>query len=336
MRTVAFIITKSEVGGAQTWVRDQTTLFKNDFKQIIITNREGWLSGNNNADKIYFVKEIESKFSIIALFKILKILIKEQADIVISSSANAGLYARLSKMFYKHRSVYVSHGWSCIYNGGKLKSVFIGVEKLLSYLADVILCVSDKDADNAKNIIGISDKKIKIIRNAVYPKKEKSLKKDDTLKLLFVGRLAHPKRLDLLIEAVNKVDGVVLTVVGDGPNRNLYRQNKNVEFLGEIKNFNEFYKYDAFALISDSEGLPMSALEAASAGLPLLLSNVGGCSELIKDNGLLVDNTVEDIVNAIDNIKLKYEDYQDISQEIKDIFNLNYYKEEYGNLYSDD
>lgn len=333
MKIIIYIITKSEVGGAQTWVRDQTALFEHDFKQIIITNREGWLSENNDADKIYFVKEIESKFSIIALFKIVKILIKEQADTVISSSANAGLYARLSKLFYKHRSIYVSHGWSCIYNGGKLQRIFIGVERLLSYLTDVILCVSDKDADNAKNIIGISDKKIKIIRNSVYPQKEKSLKKYDTLKLLFVGRLAHPKRLDLLIKAVNKVNGVVLTVVGDGPNRNLYKKNKNVEFLGEIKNFNEFYKYDAFALISDSEGLPMSALEAASAGLPLLLSNVGGCSELIKDNGFLVDNTVEDIVDAINNIKMKYDNYQIVSQNIKDTFNINYYKNEYSHLY---
>jgi glycosyltransferase involved in cell wall biosynthesis len=333
MRTIVYVITKSEVGGAQTWVRDQTTLFEHDFKQIIITNREGWLSENNDADKIYFIKEIESKFSITALFKIVKILIKEQADTVISSSANAGLYARLSKLFYKHRSIYVSHGWSCIYNGGKLQSLFIGVEKLLSYFTDVILCVSDKDVYNAKIIIGISNEKVRIIRNAVYPQKEKLFKSNNSLKLLFVGRLAHPKRLDLLIDAVEKIDNVSLTVVGDGPNRNTYKKNDKVEYIGEVKNFNEFYKYDAFTLISDSEGLPMSALEAASAGLPLILSNVGGCSELIKNNGLLVDNTIESIINAINDIKYKYDDYQTGSQEIKNTFNLNYYKNEYSDLY---
>ncbi|WP_305845668.1 glycosyltransferase [Photobacterium kishitanii] len=336
MKKIVFVITKSEVGGAQTWVRDQTNLLKDDFRQIIITNNEGWLSTNNCADKIYFVKEIESKFSVVAFFKILNILVKEKSDIVISSSANAGLYARLAKLFYKHRSIYVSHGWSCIYNGGKLKSLFVGIEKRLSYFTDVILCVSDKDANNAKTVIGIPHDKIKVIRNAVYPQKEKLFKSENYLKLLFVGRLAHPKRLDLLIDAVDKMDNVFLTVVGDGPNRDFYKKSSKVEFIGEIKNFNEFYKYDVFTLISDSEGLPMSALEAASAGLPLLLSNVGGCSELIKTNGLLVDNTVENIINAINSIKNKYDYYQTGAQEIKDIFNLNYYKSEYRYLYLGD
>ncbi|WP_305369641.1 glycosyltransferase [Photobacterium leiognathi] len=177
MKTIVYVITKSIVGGSQTWVRDQTKLFRDDFRQIIITNNEGWLSDNNCANRVYFVNEIESRISIAAFFKILKILIKEKADIVVSNSANAGLYARLCKLFYKHRSIYVSHGWSCIYNGGMFKPIFISTEKILSYLSDVVLCVSEKDADNAKNIIGISKEKIVTIRNAVYPQKEKLLKK---------------------------------------------------------------------------------------------------------------------------------------------------------------
>ncbi len=131
------------------------------------------------------------------------------------------------------------------------------------------------------------------------------------------------------------MDGVVLTVVGDGPDRNLYREKDNVKLLGEIQNFDKFYKYDAFVLISDSEGLPMSALEAASAGLPILLSNVGGCPELIKNNGILVKNTVDDIVNAINNIKLEYGYYQTASQDIKDTFSLFHSKKLYSNLYVD-
>ncbi len=334
MKTIIYIITKSEVGGAQTWVRDQTKLFKDDFKQIIITNNPGWLSEQSYANKTYFVKEIESKFSISAFFNILKIIKAEKADIIVSSSANAGLYARLSKLFYKHHSIYVSHGWSCIYNGGKLKPIFIGIERMLSLVTDKILCVSDKDADNAKNIIGISERKIAIIRNAVFPLALKEHRSTETFRLLFVGRLVHPKRLDLLIEAIKNTSNVTLTVVGDGAHRQSYQYIDKVTFLGEIKSFSDFYQYDAFVLISDSEGLPMSAIEAASAGLPLILSDVGGCHELIEDNGLLVNNSVTEIAKAINNLQQKYISYEEAAFNKKNEFNLNSSKDLYFKLYN--
>src|SRR5207245_152363 len=41
----------------------------------------------------------------------------------------------------------------------------------------------------------------------------------ERLDVLFVGRLVPVKRVDLLLEAVSLCDGVHLTVVGDGPER---------------------------------------------------------------------------------------------------------------------
>ncbi|WP_318401284.1 glycosyltransferase [Photobacterium leiognathi] len=334
MKTIIYIITKSEVGGAQTWVRDQTKLFQEDFRQIIITNSKGWLSENNHAENFYYVKEIESKYSLTAFLKILRILIKEKADTVISSSANAGLYARLCKIFYKHHSIYVSHGWSCIYNGGRLKKIFIKVEKLLSYLTDVILCVSDKDSDNAKNIININPNKIRTIRNSVFPQETRDLKNIDCLKILSVGRLAYPKRFDLLIDAVKDIEDVSLTIIGDGPDREKYKESSNVKLLGEVKNFSNFHDYDLFILISDSEGLPMSALEAASSGLPLLLSDVGGCSELVDGNGIITKNCNDEITQHIRTIIANYNDFNSKAFVMSKNFNINGQKELYKKLYS--
>ena len=334
MKKIVFVITKSEIGGAQTWVRDQIKLLNKDFESIIITNESGWLTNNVTESKVFFVKEIESRFSIKALLKILKILKQEKVDISVSSSANAGLYSRLTRVFYKHRVIYVSHGWSCLYNGGRLQPVLIKIENFLSFFSDKILCVSKKDKEKAVDIIGIKGSKIEVIRNAIYPKKQRVKEIDSTFNILFLGRLATPKRLDLLIEAVNKIEDVTLTIVGDGPKTGTYRLNSKVKFLGAISNFNEFYKYDLFALISDSEGLPMSALEAASAGMPLLLSNVGGCSELINNNGLIVDNNVKDIVDAINNIKNNYLIYNKSAHSNMLDFDINKLKGDYIKLYS--
>lgn len=335
MKKVAHIITKSEIGGAQTWVRDQIFLLSQDVENFLITNKEGWLTDNTEVSASALIPEIESKFSIFAFFKVLRFVKKNKIDILIASSANAGVYARMIKLFYNCRVIYVSHGWSCIYNGGQLKFLFIFIEKLLSYLSDSILCVSDRDLKDAVDIIGIDINKVTVIRNCVYPRERviETLFPYGPCRILFLGRLAPPKRPDLLIEAISKIQNVQLDIVGDGPLRNFLQKHDNVQLLGAINNFDSFSGYDLFALISDSEGLPMSALEAASSGLPLLISNVGGCPEIVEKNGILVENTVDSIVNSIELFKREHSEFKIQALHRVDDFNINNYRKCYLRFY---
>ena len=71
-----------------------------------------------------------------------------------------------------------------------------------------------------------------------------------------------------------------------------------------------------FALISDSEGLPVSAIEAIRSGMPLLISNVG-CKELINDNGVITDNIPEEIAKNLDYL---FNNYQQCSQNFASYF----------------
>ncbi|WP_318484289.1 glycosyltransferase [Photobacterium leiognathi] len=332
MTNVAFIITKPIVGGAQTWIKDQIRLLDGNINPIIITSEPGWLSESCPDVKSYFVKGINKRLSVKTIFDVKTILKCNKIQTVVASSANAGLYARLVKIFYKCRVVYVSHGWSCIYNGGRFKKLYINIEKILSYLSDVVLCVSKKDTENALKVIGIKSSKIVTIRNSVFIKDEKKKKENNTFKFLFLGRLTYPKRVDLLIDAFEKIKDVELVIVGDGPQRSKC-SSENISFLGEIKSFNDFKNYDAFILLSDSEGLPMSALEAASSGLPLILSNVGGCSELISNNGILVENNIDEIIKAILHVRDNSSLYYKNALEMKDAFNIENDKELYRSLY---
>ncbi|HEY4066399.1 MAG TPA: glycosyltransferase [Burkholderiaceae bacterium] len=64
---------------------------------------------------------------------------------------------------------------------------------------------------------------------------------------------------------------------------------------------------DAFVLLSDSEGLPVSIQEAASAGVPVIATDVGGVGELVgDDNGVLLaaDCSVEAAVVALERVLL--------------------------------
>lgn len=312
MKTVAFVVTKSVVGGAQVWLRDQVKLFSDDFRIIIITSSEGWLSENTPNAKFYYIPGLNSRLSPIALLKLISTLRTSEVDIVVSSSANSGLYSRLARLFLRFRCVYVSHGWSCVYQGGKLKSIFIKIERALSFLTDTIWCISKHDYMVARDVIGISESRLSLGINSVYKLKVREKYSEDMLRVLFVGRLEHPKRPGLLISAIKDMSNVELTIVGGGSLFNSCIG--NVKMLGEVPSFSDFEKYDVFALISDSEGLPMSGLEAASSELPLILSDVGGCSELISSNapnGILVANDVDSIRYAISEMQCNYTYYQD-------------------------
>ncbi|MBF0474075.1 MAG: glycosyltransferase family 4 protein [Nitrospirae bacterium] len=69
--------------------------------------------------------------------------------------------------------------------------------------------------------------------------------------------------------------------------------------LTEMPGF--YNSIDAYLCASTSEGFSLSVLEAASCGLPVISTKVGGSEELIKDgvNGFLVDRTVDAMVEKL-------------------------------------
>ncbi len=78
------------------------------------------------------------------------------------------------------------------------------------------------------------------------------------------------------------------------------------KFAGNIPNEQilDFYKnniIDCFVLTSEHEGLPVSIMEAESAGIPIVATNVGGIREMIRDNGVLLPSeaSYQDVGEAI-------------------------------------
>jgi glycosyltransferase involved in cell wall biosynthesis len=338
MKNILFIITKSENGGAQKWTKEQIEICSNTFKCFLSTDRNGWLSTNVNVEDKLLNKLIYKRFSIRYLILLSKFIKENKIDLIVASSANAGIYARLVKLLNRNiKIIYVSHGWSSIYNGGKLKFLYTFIEKQLSKLSDSILCISNKDYNNAKDILTINENKLKLIPNKIYPMLINKRSENKIIKILTVARLVPPKRIDILIKSIENIN-VELHIIGDGILKNYLKEisSNKVFFHGEIDGFNQFSDYDIFALISDSEGLPLSALEAMSVGLPLILSNVGGCYELIENNGMLIENNIQDIEKAISYCILNHSELSIKSKYLFDEkFNLNSCKYEYLEYYKE-
>lgn len=342
---ILFVITKSEIGGAQKWVKEQIDILETYGHQCFLcTNQEGWLTQNLKSTNYLIDKRIEKRVSIAFTIKLRNFIKTNNISLIIGNSANGGIYSRLSAYKTGGKCIYVSHGWSSVYNGGKLTFVFNWIEKILSVITSKVLCVSSNDYQIAFQKIGINKKKLVVIPNKILPiqsaiseinKHEKKSKR-----ILFLGRLASPKNPIPLINAIANNSQYTLDIVGTGPNLNTINDFiqvnniKNVNLLGEIKNFNSFKRYDIFSLISESEGLPISAVEALSAGLPILISNVGGCPEVINDNGYLTDNTPSDILKGLQIISDNYILFSQNSNKLfREKFDLSTNYMEYINLY---
>ena len=338
-----FITTKSQIGGAQKFVKEQIDICKNDFHIFLCTNQNDWLTQQVEVENVLLNKSIEKAFSIGFLIQLVKFIKKNKIDLVITNSANAGFYGRIAAYIASVNSCYYSHGWSSVYNGGKLSFLLNGVEKFLSKISTKVICVSNNDYNTAIKKIGISADKLLVVKNATLPVfNQKNTVQNQPLKVIALARFANPKRIDLMIKSFEKIDNAELSIAGTGPGFEMWKQYvhdkkiTNVTLLGEIPSFSAFNEYDAFVLISNSEGLPISAIEAMSADLPLILSNVGGCSELIKNNGVLVENNIDSIISGVNKVIENYSIYQKNSQEFyNEAFNLQTINKKYINLYTD-
>ena len=113
------------------------------------------------------------------------------------------------------------------------------------------------------------------------------------------ARLVQGKGHSYLLEAMTRLpDNIHLALAGDGPLRSdLMAQARQlgvisrVHFLGNLRDMPLFYRaIDLFCLPSEAEGLPLSPLEAQSCGVPVVITDTGGCKEAIcPHTGLLVE-----------------------------------------------
>jgi len=147
----------------------------------------------------------------------------------------------------------------------------------------------------------------KDIRLAYFPTPEVPEKRTappaQSLRIVYVSRLEERKN-PLLIPAIdailkNRGRQVTITIVGDGPLRGQLEKaigvQSNFRLAGFLDNqrLHEIYKEnDVFLMTSESEGLPVSLIEAMKTGLVPVVSDIpGGIREIVEHgkNGYLVD-----------------------------------------------
>jgi glycosyltransferase involved in cell wall biosynthesis len=116
-------------------------------------------------------------------------------------------------------------------------------------------------------------------------------------KVLWASRYTRQKNISLLRQIASSSPDIVYEVWGRGDCETMLREASrdypNLRVMGPYASFRAlpFEEYGAFLYTSLWDGIPNVLLEAASAGLPIVSSSVGGISELIDGKtGWLIEN----------------------------------------------
>lgn len=232
-------------------------------------------------------------------------------------------------------------------------------------LSDLVVTVSPYNADELANDYGVSRERIRIMPLAAPMDRFKPGEADLNLVrryglagkevLLYVGRVAGNKRVDLLVDALAKVKAqrpnAVLLIVGDndsnaafaemtGKIRARIRQlglENDVIFTGRVDEVSPYYHLAAlYVSASFHEGFGVPLVEAMASGVPIVTTNAGAQPWVLGDAGIQVtpgdtDELAAQIIKVLNDDSLYGELVQRGLQRAVD-FSLEAYDGNWGQI----
>jgi glycosyltransferase involved in cell wall biosynthesis len=297
----------------------------------------------------------------------IRIILKDHPDIIHAHwIIPQGLIALFMKKLFNIPYVVTSHGGDIFALQGKLLN---SIKLSILNNAKTITVVSFAIKNNVINLNHKLESKIKVIPMGVDSKLFNPNKYSKSLKnkynpngpiLLFVGRLAEKKGVEYLIKAmpliIKKDLKVKLLIVGSGTLENKLKElanrlnlNKNIIFIGPLPN-SELPKYYATADIfigpsikiknGDTEGLPVTFLEASASGCVPIGTNAGGIAEIIKhgESGIILKQKnhlqiAVSVTKLLEDNKLRLNFSKNARIFVKDNFDWSIISKKYNNIY---
>ena len=234
-------------------------------------------------------------------------------DIIHGHSSKAGALSRIRLPGRHVPRVYTPHAFRTMDPGlGSIgRKVYGSIEKLLARgFTDRLICVSADEYAHAR-ALGMPRAKLSIVINGVEtpPTDSRDAVRQalgipaDALLYGFVGRLCHQKAPERLVAAFQLLAGRVpnahLLMIGSGETEGAVSRQIDasghalrIHLTSGLTGPQAMAAIDVLVMPSRYEAMSYVMLEAAAAGKPLILTDVGGASTVLKDgeNGVLVEN----------------------------------------------
>ncbi len=262
------------------------------------------------------------------LVGLLKLIRRERVDLIQSHLLGSNVYCSLAGLLSRTPVVATFHGSVDIGENERLKQLKFAA---INAGADHVIAVTDSLRDDLVERTHLKANSIKIIYNGIdtsgfqRPRSRALRQKygwsDEEIIVGSLGNIRPAKGYDILLRAaalLNKSEpSCRFVIAGQSKEKDsLYDEllalrktlglEDRVQFLGFVDDAPEFLAgLDMFLSSSISEGLPLSAIQAMVAGVPVVATRCGGYERLITDrvNGWLVEvNNPGAIAEAIESL----------------------------------
>lgn len=262
--------------------------------------------------KMFSVKELDFTKKINFILDYCK---EEKIDIIVMHHGGLNcnrIYIELKKRNNKLKYIRYMHACFDKYSFGNsknlLKNILIKLNmKKTIKCSDKIIYISNASKKSFRKRFKIESYKEKIIYNGISPEFFQKLKEKNfngKLTMIFVGRLAKVKGVNLLIDAFSNINNMEkikeLIIVGNGVEFKSLKKKvidlkleEKIKFVGRQENVIEWLdKSDIFIYPSIwEEGFGISVVEAMSRGCIPITFSKGALPEIINNNanGFLVN-----------------------------------------------
>lgn len=331
MKIKVLHVTQSTIGGTLEYLKLLLPrLNPNIFEVTVICPSYGPMATelknmNIKVEIIEMVREISLLNDWKSVVKLRRYIKNNNFDIIHLHSSKAGAIGRIANLFNRIPCIYTPHGWAFNMKvSNQKKFLYRLIEKLLSYLCNTIIAISQAEKEDAIKLKISNHEKIKLITNGIDVSKFSMNVTDDIRKRLgisketkiigMVGRLSQQKDPITFIEVAKLIKdrgyNVYCILVGDGELREeveqkIHEHRIQDHFLitgwtNEVANY--VTQFDVGVLTSQWEGFGLVLAEYMAAKVPVVASNVNGICDVVLNqiSGILVSpGDVEGFANAI-------------------------------------
>lgn len=237
-----------------------------------------------------------------------------------------------------------AHGWDVYFE--RHNPTYLPFRHFILQNLNACYCISQNGADYLNTVTANKyQDKIRLSRLGTFNSTAALSGESNTPVIVSCSNVIPLKRVHLIIEALATCNSPVEWIhFGSGPLLNEVKQlaeqllggNPHIKytFKGQVSNADvlNYYRTNPVSLfmnVSETEGLPVSIMEAMSFGIPVIATNVGGVAEIVEDgvNGFMLpaNPTVNEVAQAVNHfIALLPEKATELSKAAFETWNKRY------------